>query len=132
MLIGLFIASILGITHESIKEYREPIIPAENWANKELYYHDVMNGVSAEQRMKNLENGKYKLAENHPKPHRNAKTGKIVIENGLLYKSDVANYSAYQVKQWVRQGKYNLSPQEFEKEKERIKKQVEKLYNLSV
>lgn len=132
MLVGLFIASVLGIAHESIKEAREPRIPAENWANKDLYYQDVMRGVSAEQRMKNLENGKYKLAESYPEPHRDAKTGKIIIENGLLYKKDVENYSAYQVKQWVRQGKYNLSPQEFEKEMERIKKQVEKSYNLSV
>lgn len=130
MLGGLFVASLIGTVYHGTKEACEPRIPAENWANKELYYQDVMDGVSAEQRMKNLKNGKYKLMESYPEPHRDAGTGKIIIENSLLYKEDVKNYGAYQAQQWVKQGKYNLSPEELQKETERVKKHIEKLYSL--
>jgi len=57
----LFIVSIVGSAVQLVKETCTPTIPAENWANKELYHKDIMDGVSIEQRMKNLENGKYKL-----------------------------------------------------------------------
>ena len=57
----LFIISIIGTIIRLIKEACEPEIPAEYWANKELYHKDIMDGVSIEQRMKNLKNGKYKL-----------------------------------------------------------------------
>lgn len=127
---GLFIASIIGALYQGIKEKLEPTIPAENWANKELYHEDLMNGVSVEQRMKNLKNGKYKLTETYPEPHRDSVSGKIVIENCKLYHEDVKNYGAYQAQQWVKQGKYNLTPEELEKERERYKKEMECLYNL--
>lgn len=126
-LLGL--VSILGTGYQLIKEACEPTIPAENWANKELYHQDLMNGVSAEQRMKNVKNGRYKLVENYPEPHRD-KNGKIIIENSKLYKEDLMKYGAVQAQKWVKQGKYNLSPEELEKERERIKKEMEKLYNL--
>ena len=57
----LFIISIVGAIVEIVREKCEKPIPAENWANRELYHQDIMNGVSAEQRMKNLKNGKYKM-----------------------------------------------------------------------
>ena len=126
-LLGL--VSILSTGYQLIKEACEPTIPAENWANKELYHQDLMNGVSVEQRMKNVKNGKYKLVENYPEPHRD-KNGKIIIENSKLYKEDLMKYGAVQAQKWVKQGKYNLSPEELEKEHERIKKEMEKLYNL--
>lgn len=126
-LLGL--VSILSTGYQLIKEACKPTIPAENWANKELYHQDLMNGVSAEQRMKNVKNGKYKLVENYPEPHRD-KNGKIIIENSKLYKEDLIKYGAVQAQKWVKQGKYNLSPEELEKERERIKKEMEKLYNL--
>ena len=126
-LLGL--VSILSTGYQLIKEACEPTIPAENWANKELYHQDLMNGVSAEQRMKNVKNGKYKLVENYPEPHRD-KNGKFIIENSKLYKEDLMKYGAVQAQKWVKQGKYNLSPEELEKERERIKKEMEKLYNL--
>lgn len=126
-LLGL--VSILSTGYQLIKEACEPTIPAENWANKELYHQDLMNGVSAEQRMKNVKNGRYKLVENYPEPHRD-KNGKIIIENSKLYKEDLMKYGAVQAQKWVKQGKYNLSPEELEKERERIKKEMEKLYNL--
>lgn len=60
---GLFIVSIIATCIQAIKDAFEPTVPAENWANKELYRRDIMNGVSVEQRMKNLKNGKYKLTK---------------------------------------------------------------------
>lgn len=118
----LFIVSIVGTAVQAIKEACTPTIPAENWANKELYHKDIMNGVSIEQRMKNLENGKYKMTNTYPEPHRDPASGKIIIENNSLYDEDVLNYGAVQAQKWVKQGKYNLTPEEYEKEKERIKR----------
>lgn len=126
---GLFIASLIGTCYQAIKEACEPTIPAENWANKELYYQDLMNGVSAEQRMKNVKNGKYKLVEKYPEPHRD-ENGKIIIENSQLYYDDVRNYGAYQAQKWVKQGKYNLTSEELEKEHKRIQEKFKRLYNL--
>ena len=130
MLDGLFIVSLIATCVQGIKEKLEPTIPAENWANRELYHQDLMNGVSVEQRMKNLKNGKYKLTETYPEPHRDPVSGKIVIENETLYHEDVKKYGAYQAQQWVKQGKYNLTPEELKKERERYKKEMENLYNL--
>ena len=126
----LFIVSLIGTGVQAIKEACEPTIPAENWANKELYHKDMMNGIPIEQRMKNLKNGKYKLVENYPEPHRDPVSGKIVIENCKLYHEDVKNYGAYKAQQWVKQGKYNLTPEELKKERERIKAEMEYLYSL--
>lgn len=130
MLQGLFIASLVSTVVEGIKDAFTPTIPAENWANKDLYHQDLMNGVSVDQCVKNAQNGKYKLVGKYPEPHRDAKTGKIVIENSLLYKEDLKNYGAYQTYKWVEQGKYNLTPEEVKKEEERIKKYLEHLYGL--
>ena len=126
---GLFIISLIGTCVQAIKESLTPTIPAENWANKELYHKDIMSGVPIEQRMKNLENGKYKLTETYLEPHRNA-NGQIVIENCLLYDEDLKKYGAVQTMKWVKQGKYNLSPEELEKEHKRIKAKFEYLYSL--
>lgn len=127
---ALFIVSIIGGAVQAIKEACEPVIPAKNWANKELYYKDIADGVPIEQRIKNLENGKYKMNNVHPEPHRNPADGKIVIENCKLYYEDVQNYGAYQAQQWVEQGKYNLEPEELKKEMERIKAKYKYLYSL--
>ena len=126
---GLFIVSIIGSCFQAIKESTVPTVPLENWGNKELYNKDMMNGVSVEQRMKNLENGKYKLKETYPEPHRDF-NGKIIIENNLLYNEDLKKYGAYQTMKWVEQGRYNLTPEELKKEQERIKAKYEYLYSL--
>lgn len=128
---GLFIVSIIGSVVQAVKEVFEPVIPAENWANEELYYKDIMDGVPAKQRMKNLENGKYKLDKAYPEPHRDPVDGKIVIENCKLYYEDVLNHGAYQAQQWVKQGKYNLEPEELQKERERIEAEYKYLYSLA-
>lgn len=125
----LFISSIVGTLIQAIKEAKRPVIPAENWANKELYYKDIMNDVSVEERMKNLKNGKYKLTETYPEPHRDT-DGKIIIENCKLYDSDLKKYGAVQTYKWIEQGKYNLTSEELKKENERIRKKMEYLYSL--
>lgn len=124
----LFAVSAVGTIVQLIKESNTKPIPAENWANKELYYEDIMNGVPVQQRMKNLKNGKYKLDKSYPEPHRDPVSGKIMIENYELYCEDVRNYGACQAQKWVGQGKYNLSEEELKKEKERIKAKLDKLY----
>ena len=130
MLEGLFIASLIATCHQIAKEKLEPTISAENWANKKLYHKDLMDGISVEKRMENLKNGKYKSTETYPEPHKDIKTGKIIIENSQLYNKDVKNYGAYQAHEWMKQGKYNLTPKELEKEQERIKKHFEYLYSI--
>lgn len=127
MLEGLFIASLFGTCAQAIKEAKRPQIPAENWANKELYYQDLMSDISNEQLMKNVKNGKYKVKKVHPEPHRD-KNGKIVIENVLLYNEDLKKHGAYQTYKWVEQGKYNLEPEELKKEHERLDKYFKELY----
>jgi hypothetical protein len=67
----LFIVSIIGTCVQWIKEVAEPTIPAENWANKELYHQDIMDGVPIEQCLKNVKNGKYKLTEIPPRKRTN-------------------------------------------------------------
>lgn len=127
----LFIVSIVGSIVQIIKEHNTKTIPAENWANKELYHKDIMNGVPDEQLIKNVENGKYKLVEKYEEPHKNPITGEIVIENCKLYYEDLSKYDAYEVKKWVRQGKYNLTPEELVLENKRIKEKYDKLLGLN-
>lgn len=127
---GLFLISLIITCYQLIKEKTTPTIPAENWSNYDLYHQDMMNDVSIEERMENLKNGKYKLTETYPEPHRDAKTGKIIIENSQLYNEDVKNHGAYQAYKWMQQGKYNLTPEELKKEEERIKKHFDYLFSL--
>lgn len=126
----LLIVSIIGTTAQAIKEACTPTIPAENWANKELYHDDVMNGVTMEQRMKNLENGKYKLTNPYPQPHRDPVSGQIIIDNCKLYYKDVRDFGAYKARLWMEQGKYNLTPEELRAEEENIKAEYEYMCSL--
>ena len=66
----------------------------------------------------------------HPEPHRDPKSGKIVIENNLLYKHDLEKHGASQTMRWVREGKYNLSPEELKMEHLRLQQEFKKLYKL--
>lgn len=129
MLHGLFIASIIGTCYQAIKEACQPTIPAENWVNKELIHQDRMKGISDKEFSKNLANGKYKLTEAYPEPHR-MKDGRIIIENCKLYNEDVKKYGAYQAMKWVKQGKYNLTPEELQKQHEEFEKRMKYLYSL--
>ena len=95
----LFVVALIGGAIQIIKEAFEPEIPAENWANKKLYYEDLANGVSAEQRLINVRNGKYKIPKvqdtnKYPEPHKNAATGQIIIDNFELWKNDLDKYDS--------------------------------------
>ena len=129
MLEGLFIASLIGTCYQAIKEACQPTIPAENWANKELIHKDRMNGISEKEFARNLANGKYKVTETYPEPHR-MEDGRIIIENYELYKEDCRKYGVPQAHKWMRQGKYNLTPEELKKQKEKFDKDMERLYSL--
>lgn len=124
---GFFVASLIGTIYQGIKEALAPTIPAENWANEELIHQDRMKGISEKEFSRNLANGKYKLTKTYPEPHRDPKSGKIVIENSRLYKEDVSKYGAYQAYQWMYQGKYNLTPEELEKERKRLDEKWERI-----
>ena len=126
----LGIVSLINTCVQGIKEACAPTIPAENWENYDLYHQDMMKGIPIQQRRKNVRDGKYKITETYPEPHRDPKTGKIIIENSLLYEEDCKKYGAYQASQWVKQGKYNLTPEELAKEEERIRKHFDYLYKL--
>ena len=128
---GIF--AILYMLFGGIKEKCEPSIPAENWANKELMHQDLMNGVSAEQRLRYAKQGRYyipkSVTEAYPQPHRD-KNGKIIIENSQLYDDDVKKHGAYQAQEWVKQGKYNLTSEEMKVEYARIQLKFLKLYSI--
>lgn len=130
MLDGLFVVSLIATCYQAIKESCQPVIPAENWANKELIHKDRISGISEKEFSKNLANGKYKATEVYTEPHRDPVSGKIIIENSSLYYEDVKKYGAYQAHKWVRQGKYNLTSEELQKEHERINKKFDYLYSL--
>ena len=85
---GLGLFSIISTCVQGIKTACTPVIPAENWANKDLIHEDTMKGISSKEFQHNLANGKYKMIVKHPEPHRD-KDGKIIIENCLLYKKDL-------------------------------------------
>lgn len=128
MLGGLFVCGLIGSCIGAIKENNKSEIPAENWANKELYHKDIMDGVPTEQIMRNVRNGKYKQKP-HPEPHRTP-DGRIYIENSRLWRKDVDTYGAYQAQKWAEQGKYNLTPEELEEEHKYWEEKMEYIYSL--
>lgn len=125
----MFIVSAIGDCIGGVKERFEKPIPAENWANKNLYNQDIANGVSVEERIKNARNGKYRdLPVKHEEPHR-AADGSIVIENTELYRSDCRQYGWCQIQEWKKQGRYNLPTEEFEKKQKALEERYKRLYS---
>lgn len=121
-LLGIF--SILTTGISAIKAASTPSVPVENLANEELYHKDMMSGMSQKELIKNVKTGKYKLTQTYPEPHRDPMTGQIIIENCELYHKDVRNYGTIQAQKWIKEGRYNLTPEELEKEYERIRKEL--------
>ena len=126
---GLFVVSLICTIGQLIKEQCEPVIPAENWANKDLIHKDNMSGISPKEFQRNLANGKYKMTESYSEPHRD-ENGKIIIQNCKLYRKDLLEYGSVQTMKWVKQGKYNLEGEALGREHQRIKKEWEELYKL--
>lgn len=124
---GLFIISLIGTGIQLIKESFEPTISSSHWENKDLIYKDTLKGISPEEFQHNLANGKYKATKHYPKPHRDV-NGQIIIENSKLYNEDLMKFGAVQTMEWVKQGKYNLTYEEYKKELERVKKEYDDLF----
>ena len=61
----LFIISLVCAIVKLIKESLEKPVPAENWANKELFYEDYRSGIPFEECMKNVRKGKYKIEKDN-------------------------------------------------------------------
>ena len=129
----LLLASLANICTELIKEAVTKPLPEGSWANKELYMKDLASDMSVKEIAKQARKGRYYLPPEqmpkYPEPHRD-KDGKIIIENCKLYDEDLFKYGAVQTKEWVRQGKYNLTPEELKKEEERIQAKIDRLINL--
>lgn len=99
---------------ELIQEKCTPVIPAENWKNRELIQKDILNPeCNNNQFMRNLTNGKYRKLERAAEPHRDS-AGNIIIDNTVLFWEDVNShqYSTVQIERFKQSGRYNLTVEE--------------------
>ena len=111
-ILGAVAAVLTG--KELIKEKCTPVIPAENWQNRELIQKDILNPeCSNNQFMKKLANGKYRKTEQAAEPHRD-NAGNIIIDNTVLFWEDVNShqYSTTQIERFKQSGRYNLTAEE--------------------
>lgn len=128
-LLGIF--SIISTCVQGIKEACTPVIPADNWANKELMDKDRASGMSEDQIMRNVKNGRYMLRVAYPVPHREQNgQRRIIIENDELYREDINEVGAYQARKWMEQGKYNLNAEELEIATLKIERKYQYLYSI--
>lgn len=119
---------------ELIKEKCTPVIPAENWQNRELIQKDILNpDCSSNQFMKNLANGKYRKPEQVTEPHRD-KAGNIIIDNTVLFWEDVNShqYSTAQIERFKQSGRYNLTAEESQMQREQQKRKRYKDLNSKI
>ena len=119
---------------ELIKEKCTPVIPAENWQNRELIQKDILNpDCSNNQFMKNLVNGKYRKPEQAAEPHRD-NAGNIIIDNTVLFWEDVNShqYSTAQIEQFKQSGRYNLTAEESQVQREQQKRKRYKDLNSKI
>lgn len=117
-ILGAVAAVLTG--KELIKEKCTPVIPAENWQNRELIQKDILNpDCSNNQFMKNLVNGKYRKTEQITEPHRDS-AGNIIIDNTVLFWEDVNShqYSTTQIERFKQSGRYNLTAEESQMQRE--------------
>jgi len=131
----LGIVCIIYVIYRLIKEACTPTLTAEHWANKELQHKDRMNGMSEKDILKNAERGRYyipkEVALAYPAVHRDPENNKPNIENCRLYHEDLDKYGAVDTMKWVKQGKYNLNPDELKIEEMRLEKHFAELIGLS-
>lgn len=119
---------------ELIKEKCTPVIPADNWQNWKEIQKDIQNPkCNNEQLMKNLASGKYRKPEQAVEPHRDAK-GNIIIDNTVLFWEDVNShqYSVEQIERFKQSGRYNLTAEESQLQKEQQKRKRYKDLNSKV
>lgn len=130
----LGIIGILFASKELIQEKCTPVIPAENWQNWKEIQKDIQNpDCSNNQFMKNLANGKYRKTEQITEPHRD-RTGNIIIDNTVLFWEDVNShqYSTVQIEQFKQLGRYNLTAEELQLQKEQQKRKRYKDLNSKI
>lgn len=61
MLVGVSIIAIIVAAVMWLKDALDKPVPAENWANEELIWQDMQNGMSIEQQIRYLKKGRYKM-----------------------------------------------------------------------
>lgn len=130
----LGIIGILFVGKELIKEKCTPVIPAENWQNRELIQKDILNpDCSNNQLMKNLVNGKYRKTEQITEPHKDS-AGNIIIDNTVLFWEDVNShqYSTVQIERFKQSGRYNLTAEESQIQREQQKRKRYKDLNSKI
>ena len=83
--------------------------------------------------MKNLASGKYRKPEQAVEPHRDAK-GNIIIDNTVLFWEDVNShqYSTAQIEQFKQSGRYNLTAEESQMQREQQKRKRYKDLNSKI
>lgn len=130
----LGIIGILFASKELIKEKCTPVIPAENWQNWKEIQKDIQNPkCNNEQLMKNLANSKYRKTEQATEPHRD-NAGNIIIDNTVLFWEDVNShqYSTAQIEQFKQSGRYNLTAEESQVQREQQKRRRYKDLNSKI
>ena len=130
----LGIIGILFAGKELLQEKCTPVIPAENWQNWKEIQKDIQNlKCNNEQLMKNLASGKYRKPEQAIKPHRDS-AGNIIIDNTVLFWEDVNShqYSVEQIERFKQSGRYNLTVEEVQMQKEQQKRKRYKDLNSKV
>lgn len=119
---------------ELLQEKCTPVIPADNWQNWKQIQKDIQNPkCNNEQLMKNLAFGKYRKSEQTIEPHRDAR-GNIIIDNTVLFWEDVNShqYSTSQIEQFKQSGRYNLTAEESQMQREQQKRKRYKDLNCKI
>ena len=130
----LGIIGILFAGKELLQEKCTPVIPADNWQNWKQIQKDIQNPkCNNEQLMKNLAFGKYRKSEQAIEPHRDAR-GNIIIDNTVLFWEDVNShqYSTSQIEQFKQSGRYNLTAEESQMQREQQKRKRYKDLNCKI
>lgn len=130
----LGIIGILFAGKELLQEKCTPVIPADNWQNWKEIQKDILNPeCNNNQFMKNLTNGKYRKTEQITEPHRDS-AGNIIIDNTVLFWEDVNShqYSVEQIERFKQSGRYNLTAEESQLQKEQQKRKRYKDLNSKV
>lgn len=130
----LGIIGILFAGKELLQEKCTPVIPADNWQNWKEIQKDILNPeCNNNQFMKNLANGKYRKTEQITEPHRDS-AGNIIIDNTVLFWEDVNShqYSVEQIERFKQSGRYNLTAEESQLQKEQQKRKRYKDLNSKV
>lgn len=131
-ILGAVAAVLTG--KELIKEKCTPVIPAENWQNRELIQKDILNPeCNNNQFMKNLANGKYRKPKQTTEPHKDS-AGNIIIDNTVLFWEDVNShqYSTVQIERFKQSGRYNMTVEESQMQREQQKRKRYKDLNSKV